>query len=93
MMLTTALLAAFLASAPIIGEDPLGEYYDKLREGCESATNTACCLASVREMRKRQAQFSTTGRNCPPGFRRASLRCPSSYDWCQYDPNAPAEPE
>lgn len=91
-MLLPALCYALIASAPIIGEDPLGEYYDKLREGCDDATNVACCRASVREMRKHQAQFAAAGGECPPGFRRASLRCPSSYDWCQYE-KEPSEVE
>jgi hypothetical protein len=83
-MFIAALLYGMIATAPVIGYDPVGNYYDRLKFSCEDATNAACCRASVREMRKQNARIAAAGLKCPVGFRRVSLRCPSSYNWCSY---------
>lgn len=81
-------VAAFLAGISLdpimIGDDPAGDYYDELYTICEEKTNTSCCRASVHEIRKQRSRVADSGTVCAPGFKRVSLRCPSSFNWCAY---------
>lgn len=55
------------------------DYYQELAVRCEG---DGCCEASAREMA--QGSFRLASQNgCRLGYYRTSLKCPTSYRWCE----------
>jgi len=56
-------------------------YYQKLNKQCRLTPNVGCCMASVRSMQATHSVAIADGQ-CPEGFSRNMLKCPTSYQWC-----------
>ena len=83
MIISTMIATALLSVSQLqLDRDPVGDYYDRLKQGCEGAVNPSCCRASVNHMRKENARPRAKDKECPSGRNPISLICPSSLSWC-----------
>jgi hypothetical protein len=55
--------------------------YIKLRNACMGRSDTFCCLASLKAMRK-DYYLPEPEEGCPSGMVPDRLRCAGSYQWC-----------
>jgi len=66
------------------------KYYEDLKVLCREKSSIECCMASVAAMESgefRQAsKKETENYGCPEGFKRNSMRCMDSLQWCQPQP-------
>ncbi|OGY52045.1 MAG: hypothetical protein A3J59_03970 [Candidatus Buchananbacteria bacterium RIFCSPHIGHO2_02_FULL_56_16] len=71
-------VAGWLVTHPAQPAVPL-DYYQELAVRCEG---DGCCEASAREMA--QGSFRLAAQNgCRQGYQANSLKCPTSYHWCE----------
>ena len=63
------------------GDAAKAKYYDKLRILCLGRRDTACCLASLKAMR-RGGYLPRPDGGCPEDMIPDQMRCGGSYVWC-----------
>lgn len=81
LLLTGILFAGFIALAP--SELQYQEtYYGKLKAACADTPSSTCCIESVIRMEAKGYRLAE-GKQCPASFTTSTLKCPSSYTWCE----------
>ncbi len=70
--------AAFIILVPLEPVLYQDTYYGKLKAACPDG----CCESSVKQM-ETGGYHLARGKTCPAGFSRNTLKCPTSYGWCE----------
>ena len=93
------LVTIFLVLVPFIAlAQPVLDkaYYNKLRSGCRNNTWTGnnideCCQSSVDAMESSKGIMldPVLTVECPEGYTKNMMKCPSSYQWCEPNEMAP----
>ncbi|MDP2718115.1 MAG: hypothetical protein Q8P02_05200, partial [Candidatus Micrarchaeota archaeon] len=58
-------------------------YYGQLKAAC--APGDGCCMGSVNNMESGGYKIAEN-RQCPNGFQRVAVKCPTAYSWCVPSP-------